>query len=146
MTRSRFAMLLLLATFAVPSGAAQFGIRGGNYQDTEKPFGGVEMVFPMGALDVTPNVEYVFYSGYRLGTANLDLNFRMGSGRVTGWLGAGAALIYSSGDGLTDTKGGLNVLGGIGWRAGRTLPYIQVKQIYSADDARELTYGAGIRF
>ncbi len=146
--RFRSAILLLLITggSALSAQAGQWGVRAGEYTNTSKPFGGVELLIPIGSLTFDPNVEYVFKSGYRLATINADFAYSMSSGAPSWWLGAGPALIYSSGYGVNDTKVGLNIFGGIGWKSGAMTPYVQAKEIFAKNSSRELVIGVGLRF
>jgi hypothetical protein len=61
------------------------------------------------------------------------------------WLGAGLALVrvdFENNGG--DTDAGLNILGGVGVRAGDVVPYVQAKVIVKDDS--EFVIGFGVRF
>jgi hypothetical protein len=62
------------------------------------------------------------------------------------WLGAGLGLVRVDfeGDDNGDTDAALNVLGGLGWRAGSVIPYVQAKVIVK--DNSEFVIGVGLRF
>ena len=147
-TRTVVLALLMTAALAGAANAADFGLRGGRYNDTEEAFAGIELVFPLSdSLALAPNIEYVFApDDYRLGTANLDLTYTFGRGAVKPWLGAGVAWIYARGFGITDTKFGANAIAGVGFGSGSVMPYVQVKQVFTEDSKRELVLGGGLRF
>lgn len=158
--RSRFSRILALTlglaalfALAAPPTEAQairWGVRAGLYTDISEPFIGVEALSRMGASMwyFNPNVEYVLVSDGTLLTVNGDFHydFRTGSPNTFVWAGGGPALIYTSppGPASSDTELGLNLLAGVGWRAGGMLPYVQGKLVLA--DNNEAVIAFGIRF
>lgn len=142
-------LAILITTIALPAFAADFGIRAGRYLDTEETFAGIELAVPLSERVVfDPNVEYVFFDGATLLTANADFHFLFSRGRAVPWVGAGAALIYTAIDdgGDSTTRAGLNLLAGLGVRAGSLMPYLQVKWVRASEEREELVAAAGLRF
>lgn len=157
-TGARAVALASLAVFvsllAVPAARAQvdFGVRGGVYTDVEDPFVGVEL---LGQFDGTrwfynPNVEYVFVDNGDLITVNADFHYDLPADTPFDvWLGAGGALIfrdYDDGrfrrDDDSETDGGLNLLGGLGFNPGGAVrPYVQGKLLLSDDSEAVLAFG-----
>lgn len=137
----------LLATPASADGL-MFGLRGGGYTDVGKPFGGAELLVPMGRrFFFNPNVEYVFVGSGAYVTYNADFHYDIAVDRGTFvWLGAGLGLVRvdPEGPGNSRTQGAVNLIGGIGFRAGSAVPYLQSKII--AKDGAEFSVAFGVRF
>ncbi|HEX6098906.1 MAG TPA: hypothetical protein VF432_21510 [Thermoanaerobaculia bacterium] len=144
--------LLLVLTPAVL--AADFGIRGGRYDDIEEEFVGAEMVFDVGAVNINPNIEYSLAEDITAGSANIDVTVDIGSfSRVTPYVGAGVGLWYVDddfGDNTTDLLG--NLIGGVQFDLDFLKPYAQVKYFRAIDDdenggpADDLAFTIGLRF
>jgi hypothetical protein len=80
-------------------------------------------------------------------TVNGDFHYDFYSRRRTFlWLGAGLAVLNRDPEGPAegDTDLGLNLLGGIGARRGRVIPYAQAKVILKSDT--EVVIAVGLRF
>jgi hypothetical protein len=136
-----------LLVLAVPAPAADFGVRGGYYTDIGEPFLGVEYIAPVTSdIFFNPNVEYVFVDGARYFTLNGDFHYDFHTtGSTFAWVGAGLGVISFEADGFDgETDLGLNVIGGLGTRAGGVIPYMQAKVIVS--DGTEFSLGFGVRF
>jgi opacity protein-like surface antigen len=144
--------LLLVLTPAVL--AADFGIRGGRYDDIGEEFVGAEMVFDIGAVNINPNIEYSLAEDITAGSANVDVTFDLGNfSRVTPYVGAGVGLWYVDddfGDNTTDLLG--NLIGGVQFDFDFLKPYAQVKYFRMIDDdedggsADDLAFTIGLRF
>jgi hypothetical protein len=147
--------LALLCLFAVssspPAAAAEidFGVRAGAYLEDADPMVGFELLMAMPARDwfFNPNVEAIFADPQDRFALNADFHydFRQTSQYYL-WAGGGAALIRTDAgrdrDGEWD--GGLNLLGGFGWRLEGMTPYAQLKVVLSDDT--EVAAAVGIRF
>jgi hypothetical protein len=133
---------------AAPAPAADFGIRGGVYTEIDEPFVGLELLSHVsGPLYFNPNVEYVFVDGGKFGSLNFDAHLDLPTGTPYLWVGGGLALQYANpdGPGESDTSAYANLLAGIGFRTGRSVPYIQLK-IVTSEPKNEFVVAAGIRF
>jgi hypothetical protein len=143
-----FALAAALLLAAAPSGAADFGIRGGLYTELDEPFAGIELLSHVrGPLYFNPNAEYVFVDRGHFGTLNFDAHVDLPTGRSPYvWVGGGLALTYFNPDGPgdDDVDAHGNLLAGIGLRTGRAVPYVQLKLITS--DPKEFVVAAGVRF
>ena len=143
------AVLLALAGLAAPVGAADLDLRVGAYTgpDFDKPFAGVGLLSHLGgSLYFNPNVEYVFVDHAKFGTLNFDVHYDLPTGgRPYLWLGGGLALAHTDldGPGGNETKPRANLLAGIGFRTGGSVPYVQVKYLTGYE---YLVVAAGIRF
>ena len=126
----------------------RFGVRFGYYTEAEAPFLGAELLFRI-VPDIyfNPNVEAVLVDDGLYLTVNGDFHYDFYSSRRTFlWLGAGLAVLNNNPEGPaeSDTDFGLNLLGGIGSRRGRVIPYAQAKVILKDDT--EFVIGVGLRF
>jgi opacity protein-like surface antigen len=148
-----FAAILLALTPAAL--AADFGIRGGRYNDRGEELVGAEVVFDIGALNVNPNIEYSLEDEATAGSANVDLTFDVGNfSRLTPYVGAGVGIWYSdadNGDNTTDLVG--NLIGGVQFDLDSLKPYAQVKyfRLLGNDDTNQgpdndLALTIGLRF
>ncbi|MGE5232580.1 MAG: hypothetical protein ACM3OB_00555 [Acidobacteriota bacterium] len=146
-------LLILAVALAAPAAAQPssrepiFGVRAGAYTDTGKPFVGAEALFrltPGWWLD--PNVEAVFVDHGHLVTLNLDAHYDFAVQRPYYlWAGAGPAIIFRDIDREgRDNRLGVNLLGGLGWRAGAVMPYVQLKALLS--NHSEAVIAFGLRF
>ena len=64
--------------------AADFGIRGGRYDDIGEEFVGAEVLFDIGAVNINPNIEYALADDVTAGSANIDVTVDIGKfNRVT---------------------------------------------------------------
>jgi hypothetical protein len=150
MARRALAAGFLVALAFLPAGtasAADVGIRFGYYTEVEEPFAGVEILTRVADnVYFNPNFEWVFTEGLDYYTVNGDFHYDFPThGRPYVWLGAGLALIrvdFENNGG--DTDAGLNILGGVGVRAGEVVPYVQAKVIVKDDS--EFVIGFGVRF
>lgn len=125
------------------------GIRTGIYNNSNSIFLGGEIIAPIGnRWDINPNIEYVFVPHYTYATFNADFVYfaPLDVRNVFIWGGGGLGLVYENPDGPSDgtTNPGINLLGGIGFRAGNVIPYIQPKIILKNDS--EFVLGFGLRF
>ena len=149
-TTSRLALAaaILLAVPAAVQADPRFGVRVGYYTDAEDPFLGAEMLFRIvPEIYFNPNVEAVLVDNGRYLTVNADFHYDFYSGRRTFlWLGAGLAALNRDPEGPADgdTDLSVNLLGGIGARRGRVIPYAQAKIILKDDT--EFVIGVGLRF
>lgn len=148
------ALCLAAALAAVPAEAVDFGVRTGIYTDQSDAFLGGELLFQLAPRwFLNPNLEWVFVEDGDLFTLNGDVHYDFDvdfDGYV--WAGGGVALISSDvdddrpprDDDDGDTDVGLNVLAGVGWRAGGLTPYVQGKVIVA--DETEAVLAVGLRF
>jgi hypothetical protein len=124
------------------------GIRAGYYTDVSDAFVGGELLTSISNHTYfNPNVEYVFTDGFTFLTFNGDFHHDFPSRSSTFyWLGAGLAALYTNpeGEGDNQTDLGVNLLGGIGFSRGSTIPYVQGKFVLS--DNSEFVVGFGLRF
>lgn len=139
-----------LTLVAAPAAAdVDFGVRAGAYLEDSDPMVGFELLMPMPARDwfFNPNVEAIFSDPQDRYSLNFDFHYDF---RQTAdyylWGGAGAAVIRTDAGRRRDGEwdGGLNLLGGIGWRVEGMVPYAQLKVVLS-DDA-EVSAAVGLRF
>jgi opacity protein-like surface antigen len=145
-------LLTLVLTLTPAVFAADFGIRGGRYDDMSENFVGAEMVFDIGAVNINPNVEYSLADNFTAGSANLDVTFDVVNfGRVTPYVGAGVGLWYLDTDfgNTTDLLG--NLIGGVSFNLDFLKPYAQVKyfRVIEAKDGGtedDLAFTVGLRF
>jgi hypothetical protein len=132
----------------------RFGFRVGTTMDPDDTFVGAEALLSMGSggLYFNPNVEYVFRDGVTDLSLNADFHLDFSeSSRVFFWVGAGLAGIYTNPDGPAagHTDPGLNLFTGLGFRAGRVIPYFQPKLVIVDEGGRNRNHGVltfGIRF
>lgn len=149
-TSSRLALAaaILVALPAAAQADPKFGVRFGYYTEAEDPFIGAELLFRIvPEIYFNPNVEVVLVDNGRYLTVNGDFHYDFYSRRRTFlWLGAGLAVLNRDPEGPAegDTDLGLNLLGGIGARRGRVIPYAQAKVILKSDT--EFVIGVGLRF
>lgn len=148
--------LATLAAVAAPGPAAaqlQFGVRAGEYTDAGEPFVGVDLLARItGQWFFNPSFEYVFVDDGDLMTINGDVHYDFDVDAPTYvWAGGGPALILRDSDSRrgrndddNETDFGLNLLAGVGLRAGPVVPYAQLKAILS--DENEFVVGFGVRF
>jgi hypothetical protein len=148
-----FSLLALILLLTSTVFAADFGIRGGRYDDIGEEFVGAELVFDIGALNVNPNIEYSLAEDITAGSANLDVTFDIGNfARATPYVGAGVGLWYVDddfGDNTTDLLG--NLIGGVQFDLDYLKPYAQVKYFRLIDDDNggtgdDLAFTIGLRF
>jgi hypothetical protein len=153
-TRSLFTVLaawlclssLSAVAFAHDEGI-MFGVRGGYYTKVEKPFLGAELLVRAAPrFYFNPNVEYVFVDNGSYLTFNGDFHYDFPTHSSTYvWLGAGLALVRVHPDGAgASTDVGANLLGGVGFRTGSVVPYVQVKAIVKNDSL--ISLAVGLRF
>ncbi len=123
-----------------------FGVRIGAYTDAGDPFIGGEMLFKLAPrIYFNPNVEAVLVDHGHFFTINADAHYDLPThSRAMVWVGGGLAIINASGGGESNTDLGVNLLGGVGVRTGRVIPYAQAKVIIK--DGSELVIGVGLRF
>lgn len=147
-----FSLATLLLVLAPAVLAADFGVRGGTYDDLGEEFVGAEMLFDLGRINVNPNVEYSLAEDITAGSANLDVTFDIGTfSRVTPYVGAGVGLWYVDDDfgNTTDLLG--NVIGGVAFDLDFLKPYAQVKYFRLLEDDEgeagdDLAFTVGLRF
>ncbi len=147
-TRTAVCVLGAFLFAAAPVKAADFGIRGGLYTEIDEPFVGVELLTRVSnSLYFNPNVEYVFVDNGTYLTFNFDAHYDLPTHRKPYvWVGAGLGLGYANpeGPGESDFNANANLLAGIGFRTGGSVPYIQLKVITT--DPTEFVAAVGIRF
>lgn len=152
-TLSLLALMLVLTPSLL---AADFGVRGGQYNDLDaedNQFVGAELVFDLGAVNLNPNIEYLLDDNITAGSANIDLTVDIGRfSRVTPYVGAGVGLWYVDddfGDNTTDLLG--NLIGGVQFDLDFIKPYAQVKYFRVLDDddgggGDDIAFTVGLRF
>lgn len=150
----RILSIVALALVLAPTlQAADFGVRGGRYDDSGENFVGAEMLFDIGALNINPNIEYSLADNITSGSANLDVTFDIGQfSRVSPYIGAGVGLSYVDddfGDNRTDVLG--NLIGGVSFDLDFLKPYAQVKYFRVLEDvdgeaSDDLALTVGLRF
>jgi opacity protein-like surface antigen len=146
--------LLALVLLSAPAlFGADFGVRGGHYNDFHEDFVGAELLVDLGAVNINPNIEYALAEDITAGSANLDLTVDVGRfSRVTPYVGAGVGLWYVDddfGDNTTDLVG--NLIGGVSVDLDFIKPYAQVKyfrflQNDNRDGENDLALTVGLRF
>ena len=148
---------ILIAAFVVfgtlvQTAQAQVGA-GLNVQyglDSEELQLGGELHLAVGAiqgLSFVPNVELYLIDEPSIAVFNANFHYAPsvspGSAlRPYGGLGAALVLVSQDGDSTTDV--GVNLVGGINFRAGTLTPFVQLE--FRAGDASDLSIGAGLRF
>jgi hypothetical protein len=147
-SRLALAAVILFAVAPAAQADPRFGVRLGYYTKVKDPFIGAEMLFRI-VPDIyfNPNVEAVLVDNGRYLTLNGDFHYDFHSARRAFlWVGAGLAAINTNPEGPAEgnTDLGLNLLGGIGARRGRVIPYAQAKVILKSDS--EFVIGVGLRF
>jgi hypothetical protein len=150
-TTAGLAIGFLATLGAVPARAqgVDFGVRAGGYLDHQDPFVGLEVLSRLGSSDwyANPNVEFIFADTRDRVSLNFDFHYDF---LVTKdyylWAGGGPAVIHIDSDRghSAETNGGVNLLGGIGWRLQGFTPYAQLKIVLSNDSS--VAAGVGIRF
>ncbi len=141
-------LCLWALTAAVFADDVKFGVRGGYYTKVEKPFVGAELLVGVAPrFFFNPNVEYVFVDNGTYMTFNGDFHYDFPTHSSTYvWLGAGPALVRVDPEGPAGANTDLaaNLLGGIGFRTGSVIPYIQAKAIIKSDSL--FSVAVGLRF
>jgi opacity protein-like surface antigen len=155
MKQLRIFVLLTAALMVAPLvSAADFGIRGGRFNDADNKFIGAELLFDAGILNINPNVEYWLDTpdDVTAGTANLDVTFDvMSVGPLSPYIGAGVGIAYASVGDTSETDILGNLIGGVAFNLPSLKPYAQVKYFKSLDDEDsgdddELSLAIGLRF
>ena len=152
MTKLACAALVAALGFFAPAAQAQVGA-GVNLQyglDSEELLLGGELHLVIGAVEgltFVPGLE--LYLADEPSVLVLNGNFHYApsvSSRssIRPYAGFGPALTRTSFGEADRTDFGVNVLGGVNFRAGSLTPFIQLK--YRAGDAEDLTLGGGVRF
>jgi hypothetical protein len=145
-----FAAALVLLALPAPASAAdtKIGVRGGYYTDIGEPFLGAEVLVPVARrIYFNPNFEYVFVEDLNYWTLNGDFHYDFPTHRpYYVWAGAGVGLLRVDPPGAdnSDTDVGLNLLAGVGFKAGSVVPYFQAKVILK--NGSEFALGFGVRF
>jgi hypothetical protein len=124
-----------------------FGVRGGYYTKIEKPFIGAELLVGVAPhFYFNPNIEYVFVDSGSYITFNGDFHYDFPTHSSTYvWLGAGLAVVRDHPEGFAaSTDVAANIFGGIGFRSGGIIPYIQAKAVIKNDSLAVLC--VGLRF
>jgi len=131
-----------------PLSSVSFGVRGGDYTHAGAAFLGAELLTPVGyGWWFNPNVEGAFVNHGHLYTGNFDFSYDIPVQRpFRVWLGGGPAIVFRSngGDSPNRTNAGVDVLAGIGVRAGNVVPYLQAKALVS--NTSEFVLAFGVRF
>jgi hypothetical protein len=110
---------------------------------------GLQSLFPNAPLSGIGSVD-IYFPGQ--GITWLDLNYNVvynfrpaGAPKLTPYAGAGLNLAHASGNGASDTKLGINFMGGTEFRStGRVTPFVELR--ISAGDAGQLVLTGGIKF
>lgn len=132
------------------AGAAQFGLRIGQYNDANELFIGAELLSPVQhRLYFNPNIEYVLVDHLTYFTANADFHYDIpvNTNSIFLWAGGGVGLGYLDPEGDIDaeTELALNLLFGLGLNLrGSLTPYVQGKFILG--DLDEFVLAFGLRF
>ncbi|MFA6954646.1 MAG: hypothetical protein WC538_02095 [Thermoanaerobaculia bacterium] len=140
-----FAAMLACLFPRSAAGEVTFGLRAGEYTDIEEPMIGVEILTKIAPRwFFNPNIEYVFVDRGDLVTFNADVHYDFATrAPVLVWAGGGLAVVHEN-IVESDTNLGANLLGGVGWRVGEVIPYVQVKALLG--DRDDLVIAGGIRF
>lgn len=149
---SRTVLAAFLCLGALPAAVfgddVKFGVRGGYYTKVEKPFLGVELLVGVAPrFFFNPNVEYVFVDNGTYLTFNGDFHYDFPThGSTYVWLGGGPALVRVDPGGRAGASTDLaaDLLGGIGFRTGSVIPYVQAKAIIKSDSL--FSIAVGVRF
>jgi len=122
-----------------------FGARVGEYTDVEEPMVGVEILTKIAPRwFFNPNIEYVFVNHGDLVTFNADVHYDFATrAPVIVWAGGGLAIVHEN-IVESDTNLGANILGGVGWRVGEVIPYVQLKALLG--DRDDFVIAGGLRF
>lgn len=143
------AALLWTASARVASAGTDADLRGGYYFDSDAfALGGglLTNLDHSGTWYFNPNLEAAFADHVSTVTLNGDVHYDLPiASRTSWWVGAGPALVVTDPDNApSDSRFGLNVLGGVGGRNGAVRPFAQFKAIVS--DNSETALMGGIRF
>lgn len=142
------AAIVLAALPSVAAADTRFGLRVGYYFDAEAAFVGGEALSRIAnRVYFNPNIEFAFPENATLLSLNGDLHYDLASrGSAMPWIGAGLGILRYDREGRenADTDVGLNLLGGVGWRRGGTIPYVQAKLVLK--DGSEFVIALGLRF
>ena len=156
-SRSRWTAAAVLALALVtasvltprPASAGPLGWQaiGGWYTDDSDFFLGAGARFAAGPVTVIPNAEYVFVSGGKLFTLNIDgtLNV-LPLAIATGYVGGGMAFVTSDPDGgSSNTDTGVNLIAGMAFNGVKLHPFVQLKYIVK-DGNDPFVFGVGLHF
>jgi hypothetical protein len=139
---------ILLAALPVRADAAQVGIRGGYYADAGRPFLGAEVAFRLAErAQLAPSLEVLDVDDGHFVNASVDVLYDLScacNAASQVWAGAGVAAISRDDGSESTVKPGLGLLLGFGFRAGRVMPYTQVKGILK--DRPDVAFAIGLRF
>lgn len=139
--------------FPARAGGAEldFGVRAGGYLDRRDPFVGFELLIPLGSGEwyANPNVEAVFSD--RRDRVALSCDFLFGIRETSDlfiYAGAGPSVWRLDADPprnrSAETKGGVNLLGGVAWRMRELAPFAQLKIVLAEDS--QVVAAVGLRF
>lgn len=143
--------LILAAVFLAVTPAvfaAEFGVRAGRLDRANENFVGVEALFPVGPVNINPNVEYWLVDNQTAGTANLDVTVDFGT-TVKPYAGAGVGLSYIDTDFGDSTETIGNLIGGVQLDLDFLKPYAQAKytrSLENSDSGHEWALTVGLRF
>lgn len=146
------ARVLVAATIvlvpALASAAPSFGVRGSYYAESAQPAVGAELVVPMGErLHLAPSADVLVGDGPGRLSAAADLLYDLSCSCSTStalWAGGGPALVVEDAAGQRHTRIGLSLAGGVGIRAGRLLPHVQIRALVSRRS--DVAIAIGLRF
>jgi len=147
---SRLAVSMILS--AVPMAAfasdLKVGVRVGYYTQVDKPFVGAELLARVAhQVYFNPNIEYAFvdHGSYLTFNGDFHYDFHTHSPNYV-WLGGGLGVVRNDPGAPFNAKTNLaaNLLGGVGWRAGSVIPYLQAKAIITENSL--FSVGFGLRF
>jgi hypothetical protein len=144
------AVTLILSSCLAALGSAnaqtRFGVRGGANLDRDDLFLGAHFIRHVHHNWIfNPNMEYTFVDNGSLFSINADFHYDFPSTSSTiFWVGSGLGVSHFSVDERDDTDLGLNLLTGVSFSRGPTIPYVQAKvTIY---DDTQLLIGGGVTF
>jgi len=144
--------LALIAVSAFKPAPASAGLMGwqaigGWYTDNNDFFLGAGPRFAVGPVTAIPNAEYVFVSGGKLFTLNLDGTLNVLPLAVaTGYVGGGLAFVISDPDGgSSNTDTGMNLIAGMSFNLLKLHPFAQIKYIVK-DGNDPFVFGIGLHF
>lgn len=152
-TKWRFFIILFVGAFILLGGSVEsldaqtrLGIRGGIYFDRDEPFVGGHLLHELDNNWIfNPNFEYILVETGSLYTINFDLHHDLPSKSNTiFWFGGGLGINRFILENFSNTDLGLNILMGMSFGRGRSIPFLQFKVMVFEET--ELALGAGITF
>lgn len=135
-----------VANFNHAEAQTRFGIRGGANLDQDDLFLGAHVIQSIhGNWIFNPNFEYTLVDEGTLFSINADFHYDFPSNSSTiFWVGSGLGVRHFSLNDRDNTDLGLNLLTGVSFGRGPTIPYIQAK--VTVFDDTQLLIGGGLTF